>query len=72
MTADEEREFLSAMTEFANAAGYLSECWTDTIDDDMGWRVSLRYPFMGQFQYVSKAIRDWNEYVQRGPNQGAT
>lgn len=64
-------EYLIALQEFTDAAMYLAEVWSQDIDDSMGWRVSNKYPFMGQYPYMALAIHAWNEAVQHGRNEPA-
>jgi len=67
----EQQEFLKALEEFTVAAGYLNSCWTDSIDNDMSGRVTLRYPFPASFNFIQEAINRWNDAVQNGINEPA-
>jgi len=69
--AEEQQEFLKALEEFTVAAGFLNYCWTDGIDNEMGTRVTLKYPFLASFNFIQEAINRWNDAVQNGTNEPA-
>ena len=41
MNEVKEKEFLSALQDLSNAAGYLAEIWDDEVDGDMPVRVGF-------------------------------